>query len=76
MLYTREHLEKLEEHSLAPYALRSRESRGRVYPDHEPAYRTAFQRDRDRIIHTPLSAAWSTRPRSLSSRKATTIAPA
>ena len=52
MLYNREHLEELEDHSLAPYALRSRDSRGRVYPDHEPAYRTAFQRDRDRILHT------------------------
>jgi dGTPase len=52
MLYTREHLEELEDRSLAPYALRSSDSRGRVYPDHEPAYRTAFQRDRDRIIHT------------------------
>jgi len=52
MLVTRERLEQLEDRSLAPYALRSQDSRGRVYPDHEPAYRTAFQRDRDRIIHT------------------------
>jgi dGTPase len=52
MRYTRQHLEELEDHSLAPYALRSTDSRGRAYPDHEPAYRTAFQRDRDRIIHT------------------------
>jgi dGTPase len=52
MLVTRKHLEELEDRSLAPYALRSRGSRGRAYPDHEPAYRTAFQRDRDRIIHT------------------------
>jgi dGTPase len=51
-MYTREHLEQLEDQSLAPYALRSKDSRGRVYPSHEPAYRTAFQRDRDRIIHT------------------------
>jgi dGTPase len=52
MLYTREHLEELEDRALAPYALRSRDSRGREYQDHEPGYRTAFQRDRDRIIHT------------------------
>ncbi len=52
MLYTREHLEDLEAGNLAPYALRSGQSRGRAFPDHEPAYRTAFQRDRDRIIHT------------------------
>ena len=52
MLYDRQHLENLEDQSLAPYALRSSNSRGRVYPDREPGYRTAFQRDRDRIIHT------------------------
>jgi dGTPase len=52
MLYFRERLEEIEDQSLAPYGVRSRDSRGRVYPDHEPAYRTAFQRDRDRIIHT------------------------
>jgi len=52
MLYDRERLEKLEADSLAPYAQRSANSRGRLYADHEPAYRTAFQRDRDRIIHT------------------------
>jgi dGTPase len=52
MLYTREELEKIEDQSLAPYALRSMKSNGRQYPDHEPDYRTAFQRDRDRIIHT------------------------
>ncbi len=38
--------------SLAPYALRSAESRGRAYPEPESATRTAFNRDRDRIIHT------------------------
>jgi dGTPase len=52
MLYSRERLEDLEDRSLAPYGVRSRDSLGRIYPDHEPAYRTAFQRDRDRIIHT------------------------
>lgn len=52
MHYTRKYLEELEDRRLAPYALRSCNSRGRVYPQHEPAYRTAFQRDRDRIIHT------------------------
>ena len=52
MKYTRQYLEELEDRTLAPYAQRSRDSRGRAYPDHEPAYRTAFQRDRDRILHT------------------------
>ncbi len=48
----REQLEKLESAFLAPYALRSAESRGRAYPEPESESRTAFQRDRDRIIHT------------------------
>jgi dGTPase len=51
-MYTREILEEWEDRHLAAYAARSRESRGRVHDDHEPEYRTAFQRDRDRIIHT------------------------
>jgi dGTPase len=51
-LYTRSRLEEIEDQILAPYALRSRDSRARAYPDHEPDYRTAFQRDRDRIVHT------------------------
>ncbi len=45
-------LEEREAQTLAPYALCSRDSRGRQYPDSEPDYRTAFQRDRDRIIHS------------------------
>jgi dGTPase len=51
MLYTRSVLEDLEDRSLAPYGFRSRDSRGRVYPQDEPGYRTCFQRDRDRILH-------------------------
>jgi dGTPase len=52
MFFTREQLEEQEYQTLAPYAMKSRETRGRVYPDDEHPYRTAFQRDRDRIIHT------------------------
>jgi dGTPase len=52
VLWTREELEELETQRLAAYAVRSRASRGRVYPEPEHPYRTAFQRDRDRIIHT------------------------
>lgn len=37
---------------LAPYALLSENTRGRVYEEEECPYRTAFQRDRDRIIHS------------------------
>lgn len=49
---TRQDLEALEDQILAPYGQRSRWSRGRRYPEPEHAYRTAFQRDRDRILHT------------------------
>jgi dGTPase len=52
MYITRKQLEEMEEKCLAPYGLHSKESRGRVYPEEEPEYRTAFQRDRDRILHT------------------------
>ena len=51
-MITREHLEELEVEALAPYGHRSGESRGREFPEDEPHYRTAFQRDRDRILHT------------------------
>lgn len=47
----RETLEDLERRNLAPYACRSAESKGRARPETEHAYRTAFQRDRDRILH-------------------------
>jgi dGTPase len=53
MLFTRPLLEEREAQTLAPYGLKSRASRGRAHqPDPEPEDRTAFQRDRDRIIHT------------------------
>ena len=52
MIFTREQLENLEEQDLAPYGIRSKASKGRSFPENEPAYRTAFQRDRDRILHT------------------------
>ncbi len=37
---------------LAPYACKSSESKGRVYPEHPSRTRTEFQRDHDRIIHS------------------------
>ncbi len=36
---------------LAPYAMDASQSRGRKYPEPEHPYRTAYARDRDRIIH-------------------------
>src|SRR5512135_3720290 len=52
MFFDRQKLEELEDKALAPYGVRSKNSKGRAYLDDEPDYRTAFQRDRDRIIHT------------------------
>jgi dGTPase len=40
----------IEEH-LAPFAMRSCNSRGRKYSEDEHPFRSAFQRDRDRVIH-------------------------
>jgi dGTPase len=37
---------------LAPYAAREDRSRGRRYPEPKPEFRTEYQRDRDRIIHS------------------------
>ena len=52
MFLSREELEDREKAMLAPYAMASGASRGRVYAEAEHPYRTAFQRDRDRVIHT------------------------
>jgi dGTPase len=40
------------EDTLAPYACRSSQSRGRQHPEQESQTRNIFQRDRDRIIHS------------------------
>lgn len=50
-MLTREEQEKWEEEKLASYAAKSSRSKGRHYPEKEHPYRTAFQRDRDRVIH-------------------------
>ncbi len=52
MIYNREYQETLEDQMLAPYAVHSKNSKGRKYPESEPDYRTCFQRDRDRVLHT------------------------
>jgi len=52
MFLTREEIEARERAVLAPYAMASAASRGREHGEEEHPYRTAFQRDRDRIIHT------------------------
>lgn len=52
VLFRRLELEALEDANLAPYAVRSRASRGRHYVEVSDPYRTAFGRDRDRIVHS------------------------
>ncbi len=52
MRITRQRREEIEALTLAPYASRASASQGRQYPEDEQDFRTAFQRDRDRIIHT------------------------
>jgi dGTPase len=37
---------------LAPYAANEARSRGRSHPEPSPPYRSEFQRDRDRIVHS------------------------
>src|ERR1700752_1561363 len=49
---TREELEQLERQILAPYAQFSADTRGRKYPEEPPDWRTQYQRDRDRVIHS------------------------
>ena len=38
--------------NLAPYAAHDSSPRGRIHPESSPRYRSAFQRDRDRIVHS------------------------
>lgn len=51
-MLTREEQEKREDSCLAPYAMKSMNTRGRVYPEDEHPYRSIYQRDKDRIIHS------------------------
>ncbi|MGH8912901.1 MAG: HD domain-containing protein [Acidimicrobiia bacterium] len=44
--------ERLEHELLATEATKSDESRGRAEPEEPDEFRTAFERDRDRIVHT------------------------
>jgi dGTPase len=49
---SREQLELRERQTLATYAQFSAFSRGRVHDEPDPLWRTQFQRDRDRVIHS------------------------
>ncbi|MDH3525488.1 MAG: HD domain-containing protein [Acidobacteriota bacterium] len=49
---TREERERRESELLAPAAMRAAASRGRAVVEEPDVYRTAFERDRDRILHS------------------------
>jgi dGTPase len=52
MLQTSTETRYVEDRTLAPYAVHSGRSHGRVYAEPPHPYRSDFQRDRDRIIHS------------------------
>ncbi len=45
-------IKQFEDSSLKPYAMKSYNTRGRVHKEEEHPYRSVYQRDRDRIIHS------------------------
>lgn len=49
---SRQELEQREKAGLAPYAQLSADTRGRVHKEEPPEWRTQYQRDRDRVIHS------------------------
>ena len=49
---TRQELEQIERQILAPYAQFSADTRGREYQEAPPEWRSHYQRDRDRVIHS------------------------
>jgi dGTPase len=51
-MFSRQQLEEIEDRNLAQYGVRNKDSKGRAYLDNKSEYCTAFQRDRDRVLHT------------------------
>jgi len=51
-MLTRRELEKREYMIFAPYAVKSKETKGRVFKEPEHPYRSVYQRDKDRIIYS------------------------
>lgn len=51
-MLTRKDIEERESKFLAPYAMHSKDTKGRKYNETEPKYRSCYQRDRDRVIHS------------------------
>lgn len=51
-MFTRQDIEALEDEVLAPYAMKSKDSGGRIHKEDRHEVRTCYQRDRDRVIHS------------------------
>jgi len=51
-MLTRKDIEKREYSILAPYAVKSDLTKGRIHKEREHPYRSAYQRDRDRIVYS------------------------
>lgn len=51
-MHQREDIEQRERDQLSAHAAKVAESEGRQRPEQEHAFRTAYQRDRDRILHS------------------------
>jgi dGTPase len=51
-MLTQKQIREFEDKFLAAYAMKSCDTRGRLYKEGEHPYRSAYQRDRDRIIHS------------------------
>jgi len=51
-MFTKKEIEKFENEKLSSLAMKSKFSRGRVHEEPEHPYRSIYQRDRDRIIHS------------------------
>jgi dGTPase len=52
MTLTRTDIEAREDATLASYAMRAAQSRGRQHASTPDAFRSEYQRDRDRIVHS------------------------
>jgi dGTPase len=51
-MLTQKEIQEFEDKFLAPYAMKSYQTLGRIHKEPEHPYRSAYQRDRDRIIHS------------------------
>jgi dGTPase len=51
-MQTRKDIEELEDKHLAVYAMKSKDSAGREFEEPQHEWRTCYQRDRDRIVHS------------------------